>query len=76
MRVLITGAAGFIGAHLSARLRAVGHAVLGVDVVDPGAPGPLHRLRLELAGFTSEDYARADLLDLDALRGAWRRFQP
>ncbi|HYV47555.1 MAG TPA: NAD-dependent epimerase/dehydratase family protein [Myxococcaceae bacterium] len=76
MRVLITGAAGFIGAHLSARLRTAGHTVLGIDVVEPSVPAPLHRLRLELAGFTGEDYLRTDILDVDALRTAWRRFQP
>jgi nucleoside-diphosphate-sugar epimerase len=31
MRILLTGAAGFIGSHLSDRLLADGHAVLGVD---------------------------------------------
>jgi nucleoside-diphosphate-sugar epimerase len=37
-RVLITGASGFIGAALATRLRADGHAVVGVDrVAAPGA---------------------------------------
>src|SRR4051794_9037564 len=31
MRVLITGAAGFIGSHLAERLLADGHSVAGVD---------------------------------------------
>lgn len=31
MRVLLTGAAGFIGSHLGARLLAEGHTVVGVD---------------------------------------------
>lgn len=31
MRILITGAAGFIGSHLADRLEAVGHEVTGVD---------------------------------------------
>lgn len=34
MRVLVTGAAGFIGYHLSARLLADGHDVIGVDSVN------------------------------------------
>jgi nucleoside-diphosphate-sugar epimerase len=34
-RVLITGAAGFIGSHLSERLLARGDAVIGVDNFDP-----------------------------------------
>ena len=31
MRVVVTGAAGFIGSHLSERLLAAGHEVLGID---------------------------------------------
>ncbi|MGZ8493560.1 MAG: NAD-dependent epimerase/dehydratase family protein, partial [Gemmatirosa sp.] len=31
MRVLITGAAGFLGSHLTDRVLADGHAVVGVD---------------------------------------------
>lgn len=35
MRVLVTGAAGFIGHHLCRRLKAAGHHVTGVDIVEP-----------------------------------------
>ena len=31
MHVLVTGAAGFIGYHLTARLLAQGHSVVGID---------------------------------------------
>ena len=31
MRVLVTGAAGFIGMHLAERLVAEGHEVVGID---------------------------------------------
>ena len=31
MRILITGAAGFIGSHLAERLHALGHSVVGLD---------------------------------------------
>lgn len=40
MRVLLTGAAGFIGARVDAALRAAGHEVLGIDVMLPAAHGP------------------------------------
>ncbi len=38
MRVLITGAAGFLGSHLSDRLLAEGHQVIGMDNFVTGSP--------------------------------------
>ncbi|CDO86882.1 NAD-dependent dehydratase [Mycobacterium triplex] len=40
MRVLLTGAAGFIGSRVDAALRAAGHEVIGVDLLLPAAHGP------------------------------------
>jgi nucleoside-diphosphate-sugar epimerase len=40
MRVLVTGAAGFIGSHLSEGLIAVGHEVVGLDAFIPYYPRP------------------------------------
>jgi dTDP-L-rhamnose 4-epimerase len=40
VRVLLTGAAGFIGSRVGAALRAAGHDVVGVDVLLPAAHGP------------------------------------
>jgi len=37
MRILVTGAAGFLGSHLSDRLLAEGHSVLGVDNLSTGS---------------------------------------
>ena len=42
-RILITGAAGFIGSHLTERLLADGHTVVGLDNFDPFYPEPLKR---------------------------------
>ncbi|MFH1447494.1 MAG: NAD-dependent epimerase/dehydratase family protein, partial [Candidatus Micrarchaeota archaeon] len=36
MRILVTGAAGFIGSHLSEKLLSQGHAVLGIDDLSAG----------------------------------------
>lgn len=35
MRILITGAAGFIGSHLGEKLLALGHSIIGIDNFDP-----------------------------------------
>ena len=40
MRVLLTGAAGFIGSRVDAALRAAGHEVVAVDVLLAAAHGP------------------------------------
>ncbi|OBK28371.1 NAD-dependent dehydratase [Mycobacterium asiaticum] len=40
MRVLLTGAAGFIGSRVDAALRAAGHEVVGLDALLPAAHGP------------------------------------
>jgi dTDP-L-rhamnose 4-epimerase len=40
MRVLLTGAAGFIGSRVGAALRAAGHDIVGVDTLLPAAHGP------------------------------------
>ena len=44
MRVLITGAAGFLGSHLSDRFLADGHAVVGMDNFITGSPDNIAHL--------------------------------
>jgi dTDP-glucose 4,6-dehydratase len=44
MRILITGAAGFLGSHLSDRLLAEGHQVVGMDNFITGSPQNLAHL--------------------------------
>ena len=38
MRIIVTGAAGFIGFHLSQRLLEGGHSVIGIDSMTTGSP--------------------------------------
>ncbi|OBK25064.1 NAD-dependent epimerase/dehydratase family protein [Mycobacterium asiaticum] len=59
MRVLLTGAAGFIGSRVDAALRAAGHEVIGVDALLPAAHGPSPVL--------PEGCHRVDVRDADAL---------
>ncbi len=44
MRILITGAAGFLGSHLSDRFLAEGHRVVGMDNFITGSPSNLDHL--------------------------------
>ncbi len=48
-RVLVTGAAGFLGSHLTDRLLAEGHAVIGVDNLSTGSLDNLAHLHNEPA---------------------------
>jgi nucleoside-diphosphate-sugar epimerase len=48
-RILVTGAAGFIGSHLTDRLLALGHQVVGLDNFDPFYPASLKRQNLAAA---------------------------
>jgi dTDP-glucose 4,6-dehydratase len=47
MHVLVTGAAGFLGSHLTDRLLGEGHSVLGVDNLSTGDPENLAHLANE-----------------------------
>jgi dTDP-glucose 4,6-dehydratase len=47
MRVLVTGAAGFLGSHLTDRLLGEGHSVVGVDNFSTGNPENLAHLTEE-----------------------------
>jgi UDP-glucuronate 4-epimerase len=68
MQVLVTGSAGFIGYHLSARLLADGHAVTGYDAItpyyDPRLKEERHR---RLAAFPAFTPVIAQLEDKEAL---------
>src|SRR5262245_54746642 len=49
MKCLVTGAAGFIGSHLTERLLRDGHQVVGIDAFIPYYPRPLKEANLRLA---------------------------
>ncbi len=66
MRVVVTGAAGFIGAACATRLLNDGHQVLGIDNINDYYPVALklHRLA-ELQGRDDFQFVRQDLADVE-----------
>jgi len=70
MVVLVTGAAGFIGMHVSQALLARGDAVLGVDNLNDYYDVALKEARLaRLRGKPGFDFLRADIGDREAMEG-------
>lgn len=65
MHILVTGAAGFIGYHLSQRLLADGHSVVGVDNCNDYYDVQLKKDRLaQLAAMPEAQRFRFELLDM------------
>jgi UDP-glucuronate 4-epimerase len=66
--ILVTGAAGFIGMHVTRRLLATGRAVLGVDSLNAYYDPRLKQARLaELTGFPDFHFEKLDIADRDAV---------
>jgi len=68
MKVLVTGAAGFIGFHLSRKLLALGHEVVGLDNINDYYSVEIKHARL--AQLTPEPrftFVRLDLADTDGM---------
>lgn len=61
MRILVTGAAGFIGSHVCDRLLADGHEVIGIDAFVPYYPRSIKESNLEAA----RQYDRFRFIEMD-----------
>ena len=76
-KVLITGAAGFIGFHLAKRLLAKGATVLGFDNLNDCYDVTLKDARLEvLRQFPAFTFVKGDLADEQAVETVFSSFQP
>jgi hypothetical protein len=69
MRVLITGAAGFLGSHLTDRFLRDGHSVVGLDNFITGNPDNI----AHLAGHERFEFVRHNISDLHVRRRPARR---
>jgi len=69
--ILVTGAAGFIGAHVAARLRTLGHAVVGCDNFNDYYAPALKQARVQaLLGPLGVACERVELAEPAAVRGS------
>ncbi len=74
--VMVTGAAGFIGYHLSRRLLEAGHVVVGVDNLNPYYDANLKRARLaRLQPYSGFHFFEKDIQDLPELRKIFRMYE-
>jgi len=68
MTILITGAAGFIGSHLSEHFVKLGHSVIGIDNFDQFYPVKFKQLNLsQLEGNNNFQFHEADIRDKEVL---------
>ncbi|MFN3648036.1 MAG: GDP-mannose 4,6-dehydratase [Armatimonadota bacterium] len=76
-RVLVTGAAGFIGSHVSERLLSRGDTVIGLDCFDPFYPRPIKERNLEgLRSHPQFTLVEADLRNVGSVMDAFHEHRP
>ena len=77
MKVLVTGAAGFIGSFTAERLAKRGDSVVGIDNLNDYYDVGLKRARLKrLGAFTGFSFEKADIADRRAWRELFDRHRP
>ena len=76
-KILITGAAGFIGSHLSKRLLMEGHSILGLDNMNLYYEQSLKQDRLKrLESFKRFSFEKIDISNKENLLSASKKFKP
>jgi UDP-glucuronate 4-epimerase len=69
MKLLVTGAAGFIGMHVAQRLLGVGHEVVGIDDLNAYYDPALKQARLaQLQAYPAFAFQRMDIADMAAMQ--------
>jgi UDP-glucuronate 4-epimerase len=76
VKVLVTGAAGFIGMHCAQRLLARGDEVLGIDNLSPYYSVQLKQDRLAQLRHARFGFEQIDIADAPALESFFQRAQP
>ena len=77
MRILITGAAGFIGFHLSKRLLEDGYEIIGYDNINDYYDVNLKYARLEiLEKYDKFTFIKGDLADGDKVTAVFEEYKP
>lgn len=77
MKVLITGAAGFIGSHVAIKLLARGDAVVGIDNLNDYYDPRLKQARLDrLSSYDGFDFIKADIADKPMMEQLFKDHQP
>lgn len=76
VRILITGSAGFIGYHLSQRLLAEGHQVIGIDNINEYYEVQLKKDRLTQIDNENFTFIKTDLKDLDVINETFNKYKP
>jgi len=77
LRILVTGAAGFIGMHLCKSLLEDGFLVFGIDNLNDYYDPDLKQARLvQLTTYENFTFSKSDIADMDALDNAFQSFKP